>query len=162
MFEDSNLRVSLWIGGKTQRDHSGEYKREYRCTVYPLDPNIPNLDIPDLPSLPGIYIFSKALSSSNRYPSLYIGQTKNLEDRFDSHCQLDCIRRKQAACLHIYATGFEQKPALDLTSKKVREEIECDLQSNYQVFCPDWEWLGPWGNGLLVGGVPAPPLQAPS
>ena len=155
MFEDSNLQVSLWIGGKRI---GGKTQREYRCTVYPLDSNVPDLGIPDFPRLPGIYIFTMTLSSRNKYPSIYIGQTKNLEDRFGGHSQLDCIRREQAACLHVYATGFEQEPALNLASKDVREEVECDLQSHYQVLCPDRKWVDPWGNKLLEGGEYLPLL----
>ena len=158
MLENSNLPVSQWAGANT--------KRVYRCTVYPLNPTLRDLGIPDFedsPSpLPGIYIFSKSLRKSSRYPhnkhypSIYIGQTEDLKKRFDNHCQLECIRSKEGTCFHVYITGFEQKPALDLNEKDVREEIECDLQNKYQALCPRWKYQTSQGVALLVGGVSAP------
>lgn len=156
MFEDSNLQFSLWTGDKTQR--------VYKCIVHPLDPTLPNLDIPDFECLPAVYIFSKALSfirqypypHGHQYPSIYIGETGDLNDRFNRrrHHRLACLRDKQAAYLHVFRAKAGLEPKLDLSVCCVRREIECDLKNSYQVLCPRPRGIDLEKGELRIGGVP--------
>jgi len=58
---------------------------------------------------------------------IYIGQTGNLPDRFDSHDKADCFRRERANCICTHLDDNEQR----------RLQIESDLLKNYKPPCND-------------------------
>jgi len=66
--------------------------RENRYEIFPIGRSFK--------ALPGNYIFAKETSPGTFVP-IYIGQTKNLSERFDDHHKMPCIKRNGATHIHV-------------------------------------------------------------
>ena len=73
---------------------------------------------------PGCYVFAKKETRGD-YSIVYIGATKDLSERFDSHHKAQCIRRKGARWTGICRTG----------SREQAQRIEADLLNFYDPPC---------------------------
>ena len=74
---------------------------------------------------PGNYIFCK-LNAQNQWEPIYIGQTGDLSERFDSHHAMDCIDREGATHIHVH---------LNSSAEETRREEERDLIDSYDPPC---------------------------
>jgi len=70
------------------------------------------------------YIFAKE-TSTGKYSPIYIGQTGDLSERFDSHHKMSCIKSYGATHIHSHTNVNEQD----------RLDEEADLISNYNTPC---------------------------
>ncbi|MDE2744722.1 MAG: hypothetical protein OXI41_01880 [Chloroflexota bacterium] len=62
-------------------------------------------------AVPGNYIFARE-TSPNRFSPIYIGQTGDLSERFDSHHKMPCIRRAGATHIHAHKNSGGQAARL--------------------------------------------------
>ena len=72
----------------------------------------------------GCYAFVKDLTN-DQYPLIYIGETGDLSERFDSHHKMLCIRSNGATQVGVHRTN----------SKQAAQNIEGDVLGNYNTFC---------------------------
>lgn len=83
------------LGTVTFTSDSGN---KYKFNVYSRDSNFK--------ALAAVYFFTKRIKKSNgRYnhsKHVYVGQTKDLSERFDDHHKMPCIKRNGAnsICIH--------------------------------------------------------------
>jgi hypothetical protein len=63
--------------------------------------------------------------SNGQHTVVYIGQTRNLPERFDDHHKEMCFRRHSANCICVHGEGSERR----------RLAIEADLIANYAPPC---------------------------
>ena len=75
----------------------------------------------------GNYIFTKE-SSPGRWTPIYIGQTGNLDERFDDHHKMSCIKLNGATHIHAH---------LNNRGKTVRVAEEADLIARWNPTCND-------------------------
>lgn len=80
-------------------DWDGISDKEYRYSIYPIDTQFKQK--------PGNYIFAKETKPHNWLP-IYIGQTDNLDERFENHHKKDCIRRKGASAIHVHLSSDDE------------------------------------------------------
>lgn len=66
---------------------------EYRYFIYPIGTSFE--------AVPGSYVFAREVSP-DRYRPIYIGETENLSERFDSHHKMPCIAREGATHIHVH------------------------------------------------------------
>ncbi|WP_300033660.1 GIY-YIG nuclease family protein [uncultured Roseobacter sp.] len=66
----------------------------YKYWIYPLPPNFD--------SVPGNYLFAKEVAPGKWRP-IYVGQTNDLSERFDSHHKAACFKRNGATHIHAHA-----------------------------------------------------------
>jgi hypothetical protein len=71
----------------------------------------------------GNYIFAKSVSG--KWSPVYIGQTKDLSERFDDHHKASCIRGERATHLHAHLNA----------RKDDRLSEESDLIANFTTSC---------------------------
>ena len=93
---------------------TGKSESSYKYHIHPLPPNFAKKQ-------PGNYIFAKE-SSPGIWTPIYIGETQDLGERFDSHHKTKCIERKGATHIHVHLNhGGEEK----------RRAEESDLLERY-------------------------------
>ena len=56
--------------------------------------------------VPGNYIFAKATAPGHWVP-VYIGETKDLSERFDDHHKMPCIEERGATHIHVHVNNEE-------------------------------------------------------
>jgi len=74
---------------------------------------------------PGNYIFTKRDASAN-HTAIYVGQTGDLNERFDSHERMPCITKNGATHICVHKSS---------ESEKKRCAEESDLIANYKPIC---------------------------
>ena len=75
------------------------------------------------------YVHSWPISctnAQNQWEPIYIGQTGDLSERFDSHHAMDCIDREGATHIHVH---------LNSSAEETRREEERDLIDSYDPPC---------------------------
>ena len=97
---------------------TGKSRQTYTFNLFPVGTN--------LRSGPGCYAFVKNLANGG-YPLVYIGETGDLSERFDSHHKMPCIRERGATQIGIHRTS----------TKQAAKGIEDDLLGNYRTPCND-------------------------
>ncbi len=95
----------------------GRSGKQYKYFIYPLGTSFS--------AVPGNYIFSKE-TSPNHYRPIYIGETSDLSERFDSHHKMACIKRNGATHIHVHQTNG---------GVAVRRAEESDLVSRWKPVC---------------------------
>jgi predicted GIY-YIG superfamily endonuclease len=95
---------------------AGQSGASYKYWVYPFD-------IPFDPK-PGNYIFA-GQSGPGRWHALYIGQTSDLSERFDTHHAMAEAKRRGATHIHAHVNGDE----------KARLAEEADLRQRWKPPC---------------------------
>ena len=78
---------------------TGKSGHQYRYVIYPIGTSFK--------AVPGNYIFAREVSP-DRYPPIYIGETEDLSERFDSHHKMPCIRREGATHIHVHQNNSGQ------------------------------------------------------
>jgi predicted GIY-YIG superfamily endonuclease len=101
---------------------TGKSGKEYKYWIHSLD------DTHD--AAPANYIFVNK-TRPTYYRLVYIGETEDISQRFDSHHKMPCIRRIGITHLCTHKSD---------TDKKVRCAEEADLISNYNPICNDLKW----------------------
>jgi excinuclease UvrABC nuclease subunit len=96
----------------TVRGASG---REYEFMVYPWEEKFNPVG--------GVYLVLR--KQIGNYGILYIGQTKDLSERFDDHHKQNCFDRNARTHIGVRV----------VTTEKERLAIECDLLRNYKTAC---------------------------
>jgi hypothetical protein len=82
----------------------GKSGREYEYGTYPIGTSFKQVR--------GNYIFSKKTSSGYWVP-LYIGQTKNLDQRLENHEKEACAESNGATHIHVHINTEDEKARLD-------------------------------------------------
>ena len=101
-------------------DWPGKSGKTYRYWIHPLPPNFK--------AAAGNYIFAKETSPGNgKWLPIYIGETKDLSERFDDHHKMGCIKRNGAMHIHAHTNDNEQ----------ARLDEEADLIANWNPPCND-------------------------
>ena len=77
---------------------TGKSGKEYRYLIYEIGT--------DFRAVAGNYIFSKEDTPKSWVP-IYIGQTDNLNERFDNHHKMPCIRRNGGTHIHVHTNERE-------------------------------------------------------
>lgn len=99
----------------------GASGKEYIFNVYPIDT--------EFKALGAVYYISKRTEkpdgSGGSHEQIYIGETGDLSDRFDSHHKADCFKDHNANCISIHQESNEQ----------TRLVIESDLVKAYDPPC---------------------------
>jgi len=75
--------------------------------------------------VPGNYIFAKETRPS-RWRPLYIGQTKNLDERLETHEMEECAERNGATHIHAHTSSSDED---------VRRAEEADLITKWKPIC---------------------------
>ncbi|NKC13649.1 MAG: hypothetical protein GKR94_16105 [Gammaproteobacteria bacterium] len=91
--------------------------REYRYFIYPIGTTFK--------AAPGNYIFSKKVSPGRHRP-IYIGETGDLSERFDSHHKMPCITGQGATHIQVHQTDG---------GPGVRRQEESELVAKWQPVC---------------------------
>lgn len=99
----------------------GQSGKEYQFEIHKLGGN--------LPAVEAVYAVTKQYPKNGRHyhTVLYIGQTSDLQERFESHHKEDCFEANGANCVCVYRESNESS----------RLEIEKDLVANYNPKCND-------------------------
>jgi len=97
---------------------TGESGQTYKYWIYPIGHT--------LKAEAGNYIFARE-TKPNTYAPVYIGQTENLNERFDNHHKKDCINGQKATHIHAHLNA----------KKQARLDEEADLIAKWQPFCND-------------------------
>ncbi len=96
---------------------AGASGQNYKYSIYPMGTSFK--------ALPGNYIFGKA-TSANKWRAIYVGETSDLSERFDSHHKMPCIKRNGATHIMVHVNnGGEQ----------ARRSEEADLLANRSPAC---------------------------
>ena len=95
---------------------TGKSQQVYTFNLFPIGTN--------LKSGAGCYAFVKDLTN-NQYPLVYIGETGDLSERFDSHHKMPCIRQNGATQIGVHRTN----------SKQAAQNIEEDVLGRYSPPC---------------------------
>jgi len=78
------------LGNITWRGKSG---REYTFSIYKIGTTFD--------AVPGNYVFAEVLMPGTFLP-IYVGQTGDLSERFDSHQAMPCMKRNRATFIHVH------------------------------------------------------------
>ena len=97
-------------------DWKGKSGKTYRYWIYPLPPNFK--------AEPGNYIFAKE-PTPGRWTPIYIGQTENLNERFEDHHAMPCIKRNGATHINGHLNS----------DKQARLNEESDLLAQWNTPC---------------------------
>jgi len=89
---------------------SGTSGKKYGYWVYKLPPNFAHK--------PGNYIFAK-VNSAGKWEPLYIGQTKELDERFDNHHKMQKIKLHGATHIHAHTNSAGEQERLNEESSVV-------------------------------------------
>ena len=95
---------------------TGKSQQVYTFDLVPIGTN--------LNSGAGCYAFVKDLTN-NQYPLVYIGETGDLSERFDSHHKMPCIKTNGATQIGVHRT----------VSKQAAKNIEDDILAIYSPPC---------------------------
>ena len=76
---------------------------------------------------PANYIFAKR-TQPDKLLAIYIGETEDISERFDSHHKMPCIRQNGATHICVHKSSGD---------KKLRCAEESDLIANYHPVCND-------------------------
>ena len=98
---------------------TGKSGRNYTYWIYPLPPNFT--------AVAGNYIFAREVSPGRGQP-IYIGQTSDLSERFDSHHKVACIRSNGATHIHVHRND---------AGEAARKAEEADLVARWNPDCND-------------------------
>ena len=90
----------------------GKSGRKYLYWVYKLPLNIRND--------PGNYIFAKEISPGKWTP-VYIGETKDLSERFDDHHKMPCIEQNGSTHIHVRVNKDGQRARRDEVANLIAE-----------------------------------------
>ncbi len=104
-------RTIIWKGA------SG---KEYKYWIY-------DIGYDGFDAVPANYIFTKE-TTPNTHRAIYIGETKDISERFDDHHKMPCITRNGATHIHAHKSS---------SSKEIRCEEEKDLIDNWNPVCND-------------------------
>lgn len=85
--------------------------------------NIHNIDV-DFKEVPGNYIFAQ--KSIGIWKAIYIGETKNLNDRHENHEKRECALRNGATHIHSH---------INYNGESERKLEESDLVKKHQPIC---------------------------
>jgi len=99
---------------------TGSSGKKYKFNAYPINT--------EFEAFGAVYLFTKRYKNSSgdyNHIDIYIGQTKNISERFENHHAMPCIKRNDANCICIYNESSESK----------RLDIEKDLIDNYNPPC---------------------------
>lgn len=96
---------------------TGSSGREYEFDVYPWGQKFNPVG--------GVYLVLKKSSLQPNYAVLYVGQTGDLNERFDAHHKKQCFDRNAKTHIGVRGENVEQ----------VRLGIERDLLGNYKTAC---------------------------
>lgn len=82
----------------------GESGKEYKYWIYPLGTTFKQV--------PGNYVFARE-TEPDIFTEIYIGQTKDLSERFDNHHKMPCILKNKAThiCAHTSSDDEEERRA---------------------------------------------------
>jgi len=77
---------------------------------------------------PGLYLFTRRRATSEGFTHdlVYLGETKNLSNRFDNHHKEAEIKAHYANCIGIHAAP---------TDEEQRKQIETDILASYDFPC---------------------------
>lgn len=95
----------------------GESGTKYKYWIYPIGKQ--------LAAKGGNYIFAKKNAKGHWVP-IYIGQTKNLNERFDNHHKADCINRNGATHIHAHLEPSEAARLAEETDLVRRWKPPCN------------------------------------
>ena len=95
----------------------GKSGTDYKYYIYPIGTIFK--------SEPGNYVFAKE-SSPGKWRAIYIGETSNLNERFDDHHKMPCIRRNGATHIHVH---------INSVNKTLRVAEETDLTTKWVPTC---------------------------
>ena len=84
-------------------DWDGKSGREYRYWIYEIGTTI-NKN-------PGNYIFTKEVKPDEWSP-VYIGQTADLSERFESHHKMPCIKQRGGTHIRIHVSSQDEDTRL--------------------------------------------------
>ena len=101
---------------------TGGSETKYKFTAYSWDTNFT--------SVGGVYIITrreKGTDNGYSHVHIYIGQTGDLSERFDSHHKASCFSNHNANSICVFREDNEQR----------RLEIESDLLDKYSPPCND-------------------------
>ena len=107
------------IGSLTFQGISGN---AYEFVAYPWDA--------DFETISAVYVITKFVvqpGESPYYTPIYVGQTDNLSNHFDSHPKTECIARYGANCVCI----------LPIEDNQYRSQVESQIKANYKLVCND-------------------------
>ncbi|MFC2035105.1 hypothetical protein ACFLUJ_03165 [Chloroflexota bacterium] len=76
-------------------------------------------------AVPANYIFAKE-TKPNTWSPVYIGETGDISERFDSHHKIDCIRLNGATHIHTHKSSDD---------RTIRQKEESDLITGYSPTC---------------------------
>ena len=101
---------------------TGVSGKEYEFNIYPFGT--------EFNAVGAVYYISKRTEKSGsgwEHSRIYIGQTANMSERFDSHHKADCFNEHQVNCHSIYQENNQEE----------RLFIENDLVEAYKPPCND-------------------------
>lgn len=98
-------------------DWEGTSGKSYRYWIHPIGNQFK--------AEPGNYIFAKE-DSPGRWHPVYIGQTSNLDERFDQHHKMDCIRNHGATHIHAHLNSIETARLAEERDLISRFDPECN------------------------------------
>ncbi|MCA8899725.1 MAG: GIY-YIG nuclease family protein [Hyphomonas sp.] len=99
-------------------DWEGASGKKYRYEIHPMSASFV--------AKAGNYVFAKETNPGYWAP-VYIGQTENLSERFDSHHKIDAARRNGATHIHAHLNPY----------KSDRLDEETDLVRRWNPPCND-------------------------
>lgn len=77
---------------------SGKSGKTYKYWIYPIGDS--------LKAEAGNYIFAKE-TTKGRFTPIYVGETSNLDERFDNHHKAGCIKSNGATHIHAHLNADE-------------------------------------------------------
>ncbi len=101
---------------------TGVSGKKYEFNIYPFGT--------EFEAIGAVYYISKRTEKPDgggEHSGIYIGQTSDMSERFDSHHKADCFNEHQANCHSIYREDNQEKRLL----------IEEDLIKEYKPPCND-------------------------
>lgn len=112
----ASIQESKYLAERTI-DWTGISGEKYNYQIYPLGTEFSNV--------PGNYVFARE-NESRRFTPIYIGQTSNLGERFDTHHKIPCIRRYGATHICVHKSS---------SNESVRMAEEQDLIKKWNLPC---------------------------
>jgi hypothetical protein len=95
----------------------GKSGTNYKYWIYPLGAS--------LKAEGGNYIFAKEVRPGEWSP-LYIGQTGDLNERFDNHHKADCIKKNGATHIHAHLNGNDDTRLAEEADLIARWDPSCN------------------------------------
>jgi predicted GIY-YIG superfamily endonuclease len=81
----------------------GASGKEYKYFGFPIGTQ--------MPKIPGNYIFAKS-TQVNSWTPIYIGETGDLQERFENHHKKDCIIKNGATHVFVHKSSSDQSVRL--------------------------------------------------